>query len=73
MKEKRNLLIGSVLIAAFALWTFLIQWVDVQAVGQNGMKIGFVVSSLCRNIYSDKTAVCRHHLFGYFGREGITD
>lgn len=36
MKEKRNLLIGSVLIAAFALWTFLIQWVDVQAVGQNG-------------------------------------
>jgi undecaprenyl-diphosphatase len=41
MKEKRNLLIGSVLIAAFALWTFLIQWVDVQAVGQNGTKIGF--------------------------------
>ncbi len=41
MKEKRNLLIGSVLIAAFALWTSLIQWVDVQAVGQNGTKIGF--------------------------------
>ena len=41
MKEKRNLLIGSVLIAAFALWTFLIQCVDVQAVGQNGTKIGF--------------------------------
>ncbi|MCR4865336.1 MAG: phosphatase PAP2 family protein [Lachnospiraceae bacterium] len=41
MKKKRNLLIGSVLIAAFALWTFLIQWVDVQAVGQNGTKIGF--------------------------------
>ena len=41
MKEKRNLLIGSVLNAAFALWTFLIQWVDVQAVGQNGTKIGF--------------------------------
>ena len=41
MKKKRNLLIGSVLIAAFAMWTFLIQWVDVQAVGQNGTKIGF--------------------------------
>ena len=41
MKEKRNLLTGAGLIAAFALWTVLIQWVDVQAVGQNGTKIGF--------------------------------
>ena len=41
MKEKRNLLAGAGLIAAFALWTVLIQWVDVQAVGQNGTKIGF--------------------------------
>lgn len=41
MKEKRNLLTGGGVIAAFALWTFLIQCVDVQAVGQNGTKIGF--------------------------------
>ena len=41
MKEKRNLLAGAGLIAAFALWTVLIQRVDVQAVGQNGTKIGF--------------------------------
>ena len=41
MKEKRNLLAGVGLIGAFALWTVLIQWVDVQAVGQNGTKIGF--------------------------------
>ena len=41
MKEKINLLAGAGLIAAFALWTVLIQWVDVQAVGQNGTKIGF--------------------------------
>ena len=41
MKEKRNLLAGARLIGAFALWTVLIQWVDVQAVGQNGTKIGF--------------------------------
>ena len=41
MKEKRNLLAGAGLIGAFALWTVLIQWVDVQAVGQNGTKIGF--------------------------------
>ncbi len=41
MKEKRNLLTGIALIGAFALWTALIQCVDVQAVGQNGTKIGF--------------------------------
>ena len=41
MKEKRNLLTGVGLIVAFALWTVLIQRVDVQIVGQNGTKIGF--------------------------------
>ena len=41
MKEKRNLLMGVGLISAFALWTVLIQCVDVQAVGQKGTKIGF--------------------------------
>ena len=41
MKEKRNLLAGAGLIGAFALWTVLIQWVDVQAAGQNGTRIGF--------------------------------
>jgi len=41
MKEKRNLLAGAGLIGAFALWTVLIRWVNVQDVGQNGTKIGF--------------------------------
>ena len=41
MKKKRNLLTGIVLIGAFALWTALIQCIDVQAVGQNGTMIGF--------------------------------
>ena len=41
MKEKRNLLAGAGLIGAFALWTVLIRWVGVQAVGQNETKIGF--------------------------------
>lgn len=41
MKEKRNLLTGASLIAAFVIWTVLIQCVDVQPVGQKGMKIGF--------------------------------
>ena len=41
MKEKRNLLTGIGMIGVFALWTILIQCVDVQAVGQNGSRIGF--------------------------------
>jgi undecaprenyl-diphosphatase len=41
MKEKRNLLAGVGLIGAFALWTVLLQCIDVQAVGQNGTEIGF--------------------------------
>ena len=41
MKEKRNLFTGVGLIIAFALWTALIQCVDVKDVGQNGTQIGF--------------------------------
>ena len=41
MKEKRDLLAGGGLIGAFVLWTVMIQYIDVQAVGQNGTKIGF--------------------------------
>jgi hypothetical protein len=28
---------------------------------------------MCGGIHSDKTAVCRYHLSGCFGREGIAD
>lgn len=38
---RRGLIAGSVLVAAFALWTGLIQCVDVQPVGQNGTNVGF--------------------------------
>ena len=38
---KRALLTGLLLTALFALWTFLIQTVDVRPVGQNGTDIGF--------------------------------
>nr|MCR5734243.1 phosphoesterase PA-phosphatase [Lachnospiraceae bacterium] len=41
MKEKRNLLIGALFTGAFALWTVLVQYVDVRIVGQNQTKIGF--------------------------------
>ena len=40
-KEKKHLLTGLVLLAAFVLWTILIQVVDVQPMGQNGTEIGF--------------------------------
>lgn len=41
MKEKRKLLTGIGLIVVFALWTVLIQYVDVQAVGPNETNVGF--------------------------------
>ncbi len=28
---------------------------------------------MCSGVYPDKTALCRHHLSGYSGREGIAD
>ena len=40
-KEKKTLCAGLLLLAAFVLWTVLIQCVDVQPLGQNGTNIGF--------------------------------
>ena len=39
--RRRDLLTGIVLLAAFALWTALIQQIDVQNAGPNGTAIGF--------------------------------
>lgn len=38
---KKLLLKGFILIATFAIWTILIQIIDVQPLGQNGTNIGF--------------------------------
>ena len=38
---KKILTAGGLLLALFALWTYLIQTVDVQPLGQNGTDIGF--------------------------------
>ena len=38
---KQVLFLGGIFIVAFAMWTALIQMVDVQPVGQNGTNIGF--------------------------------
>lgn len=42
---KRLLFTGCLLVAVFAIWTVLIQTVDVQPVGQNGTDIGFATSN----------------------------
>lgn len=38
---KKLLILGAALVAGFAIWTWLIQHVDVQPVGQKGTDIGF--------------------------------
>ena len=40
-KPRRDLVTGTALLAAFALWTALVQIVDVRPVGQNGTCVGF--------------------------------
>lgn len=39
-KPRRDLVTGTALLAAFVLWTALVQLVDVQPVGQNGTFVG---------------------------------
>lgn len=46
-KDGRKLLIaGLIMMAAFVIWTMLIQTVDVRPVGQNGTNIGFSAMNL---------------------------
>lgn len=40
-RGKKLLSVGIIMMVAFAIWTVLIQRVDVQPVGQNGTNIGF--------------------------------
>lgn len=44
--EKKLLFLGSVFAIAFIVWTWLIQTVDVQPVGQNGTGVGFATWNL---------------------------
>ena len=41
MKKNQNVLAGILLLVGFAIWTFLIQEVDVQPIGPNGSSGGF--------------------------------
>lgn len=43
---KRTLFVGFVLLAAFVIWTMLIQRVDVKAVGVNGTDVGFAILNI---------------------------
>ena len=47
MKAKKLFYVGLCLIVLFIVWTFLIQFIDVQYVGQNGSAVGFA-SLNCR-------------------------
>ena len=40
-KFKRNVMLGTIFIFVFAIWTMLIQIIDVQAVGINNTNVGF--------------------------------
>ena len=40
-KNKKMLVLGASLLAAFALWTVLVRFVDVQAIGPEGSSVGF--------------------------------
>ena len=40
-EPRRDLVTGTALLAAFVLWTALVQLADVQPVGQNGTDVGF--------------------------------
>ena len=44
-KGKRVLCLGNILIAAFMIWTVLIQKIDVQSLGVNGTDIGFATTN----------------------------
>ena len=44
--EKKTLITGIILIFAFAVWTMLIQIIDVQAVGINNTNIGFATLNI---------------------------
>ena len=39
--KKRKFCIALGLLAAFALWTIAIQWIDVQSIGPRGSAVGF--------------------------------
>lgn len=41
MKKNQNVLAGILLLVGFAVWSFLIQEVDVQPIGPNGSSVGF--------------------------------
>ena len=47
MKKNQNLFAGILLLVGFAVWTFLIQSVDVQPIGPNRSSVGFAALNGC--------------------------
>ena len=46
-KNKKALVWGASLLAAFVLWTVLVCFVDVQAIGPEGSSVGFATLNGC--------------------------
>ena len=40
-KNKKRLVLGAGLVVAFVLWTVLVRFVDVRAIGPKGSSVGF--------------------------------
>ena len=40
-KQKKSLVLGASLVLAFVLWTVLVRFVDVRAIGPEGSLVGF--------------------------------
>lgn len=50
-KHKKHFIIGGILLAMFALWTCMIQFFDVGAIGPEGTKVGFsIINSRFHNL-----------------------
>lgn len=45
-RPKRDLVTGTALLAAFVLWTALVQLADVRPVGQNGTCVGLAAKAV---------------------------
>jgi len=57
--DKKKFLIGAGFLAAFVLWTVLVSFVDVRAIGPNGSSVGFAAL----NGYVHKFTGVNFHLY----------
>ena len=64
---KQVLFLGGIFIIAFAIWTALIQMVDVQPLGQNGTNIGFATF----NCWFHPFDKCKYDNLDHYRLDGV--